>query len=119
MLKSAVAFPVISLLVLAACDAQRVASGAEPIALEPLPDGELTGTPVGGEATLVVQDGEPVAYTFVDSDGETYTASRISRLNTGDIRIDAGRITDVQVDGGTVTGTFRLSGQSNPIELSL
>lgn len=113
MVKKSLALPAILGLLLAACDAPMDTAD-----VEPLPDGELSGSVTGGQATLVVEGGEPVAYTYVPDDGEVYTASMVTRASDGNIEIDDARVTGVQVDGDTVRGTWRLAGQSNPFEVS-
>ena len=106
--------PAIGALALAACDAPM-----ETDDIQPLPDGELTGVNAGGETTLIVEGGEPIAYTFDDPSAGLYTASDVRRTRSGEIRVDQAQITGVEVDGGTVTGTWRLGGQTNPFEVSL
>ena len=86
----------------------------------PLPDGDLTRTTDGdGLATLTVVDGRPVAYTLRRPDGSVYTAPAVARLDNGDIRIENARITGVQVADDSVSGVWRLGGDSMPVTFRL
>lgn len=89
-------------------------------ALAPLPDGALTRTtPGGGLATLTVAGGQPVAYTLERPDGSVYTAPIVRRLANGDIRIENALITGVNVGPNSVSGTWRLGGDTFPVTFSL
>ena len=109
---------------LGACTMAANGSGEGPSATAsapaPLPDGNLSRTTEGGGlATLTVADGQPVAYTVQRADGSVYTAPVVRRLPNGDIRVENARITGVEAGSDSVSGTWRLGGESFPVTFSL